>query len=360
MLKLGSQGISALRLGGTEIKRAYLGDTLVFGAPDTPTPPDPPEPAAYTITATIDPSGSGTVSGAGAYQAGETVTITAEPGDGYKFSGWQENGVVVSENAAYTFTVTGDRTLAAVFEVKRDPILPTEYTELEYIRSLTANAYVSGNYRYQPAVAAGTLRADTVLAVSAYPETFPTSPTSIGSTTVYSSASNNIICVRAVTTSLSRILMVWFSPLGIVVSVGYYSGSGTTQYRNITIPNTTTSKWYEIILDIANKTISVDGVSYSLPVPGNGFPSFADVSVYIGNALSSSSDKYLCNYRVGEYSLRSTSNTAALSNRHGIPAKRVSDSRVGFYDLTSATFLNPYANNTLSTPQWAAGPTVEY
>lgn len=351
MLKLGNQRISAAYLGGVEVKKAYLGEIVVF---DTSAPPVP----TYTISADIDPDGSGTVSGAGTYQAGETVTLTAASGDGYKFTGWQENGGVVSENAAYTFTVTGDRTLVAVFEVKRDPILPTEYTELEYIRSLTANAYVSGNYRYQPAISAGTLRADTILTVSAYPETFPTSPTSIGSTTAYSNIANNIISARA--PSLGKYLFVWFSPLGIVVSVGYYSGAGTTQYRNITIPNTTTSKWYEIILDIANKTISVDGVSYSLPTPSNGFPSFAGVSVYIGNATSSGVDKYLCNYRIGEYSLKSTSNTAAASNRHGIPAKRNSTSKIGFYDLTGATFLNPYANNTLSTPQWAAGPTVEY
>jgi len=109
MLRLGSQNISALYLGGQEIKRAYLGDALVFDSA--------PAVRTYTITASIDPSGAGTVTGAGQYKEGESVTIRAVPGDGYKFTGWRENGAVVSTSAAYTFTVTKDRSLTAVFAV---------------------------------------------------------------------------------------------------------------------------------------------------------------------------------------------------------------------------------------------------
>ena len=110
MLRLGSQNISALYLGGQEIKRAYLGDALVFDSA--------PAVRTYTITASIDPSGAGTVTGAGQYKEGESVTIRAVPGDGYKFTGWRENGVAVSTNEVYTFTVTGNRTFTAAFEAK--------------------------------------------------------------------------------------------------------------------------------------------------------------------------------------------------------------------------------------------------
>lgn len=124
MLRLGSQNISALYLGGQEIKRAYLGDALVFDSA--------PAVRTYTITASIDPSGAGTVTGAGQYKEGESVTIRAVPGDGYKFTGWRENGVAVSTNEAYTFTVTRDMEFTAVFEAKITR-LPAGYQEVEYI-----------------------------------------------------------------------------------------------------------------------------------------------------------------------------------------------------------------------------------
>lgn len=113
MLKLGSEDISALRLGGDEVKRAYLGDDLVFDAV--------PPVTTCTITASIDPEGSGTVTGAGQYQVGETVTLAAAVNDGYSFAGWQENGATVSTDNPYTFTAEGDRNLTAackVFSVK--------------------------------------------------------------------------------------------------------------------------------------------------------------------------------------------------------------------------------------------------
>ena len=71
----------------------------------------------YTITLTVEPEGNGTVEGAGTYQAGDTVTIKAAAEDGYQFSGWKEDGVVVSESAEYTFVVDGNRTLTAEFTV---------------------------------------------------------------------------------------------------------------------------------------------------------------------------------------------------------------------------------------------------
>lgn len=87
----------------------------------------------YTITASIDPEGSGAVTGAGTYKEGQTVTLTADPGEDYKFAAWTENGKTVSESAEYTFTVTENRELTAVFAVKSR--LPEGYTEVEYIKS---------------------------------------------------------------------------------------------------------------------------------------------------------------------------------------------------------------------------------
>ena len=67
------------------------------------------------ITATANPSEGGTISGAGTYDFGTAVTITASANDDYIFANWTENGEVVSSEPAYTFTVTGDRNLVANF-----------------------------------------------------------------------------------------------------------------------------------------------------------------------------------------------------------------------------------------------------
>ncbi len=70
----------------------------------------------YTITVSANPSNSGTTSGGGTYNYGQTCTVIATSADGYTFLNWTENGSVVSTNANYTFTVNGNRSLVANFE----------------------------------------------------------------------------------------------------------------------------------------------------------------------------------------------------------------------------------------------------
>ena len=70
----------------------------------------------YTISVSAAPRDGGTVMGGGTYQEGQSCTVTATPNNGYTFINWTENGNVVSTNANYTFTVTGNRTLVAQFQ----------------------------------------------------------------------------------------------------------------------------------------------------------------------------------------------------------------------------------------------------
>lgn len=71
----------------------------------------------YTVTVSADPETFGTVTGGGTYEEGETVTITATPAVECMFLNWTQNGVVVSEEPSFTFTVTSDRTFVAHFDV---------------------------------------------------------------------------------------------------------------------------------------------------------------------------------------------------------------------------------------------------
>jgi len=70
-----------------------------------------------TIIVLANPPEGGTVTGGGSYAFGEVTTVTAEPSDCYKFINWTKNGVIVSTNASYTFTVIESTTLIANFAI---------------------------------------------------------------------------------------------------------------------------------------------------------------------------------------------------------------------------------------------------
>jgi hypothetical protein len=69
----------------------------------------------YTISVNANNNAWGTVSGGGTYNAGTSCTLTATPASGYQFQSWKKNGIVVSTNPNYTFTVTEDATYTAYF-----------------------------------------------------------------------------------------------------------------------------------------------------------------------------------------------------------------------------------------------------
>jgi len=73
----------------------------------------------YRVNLSAEPSSGGTVivSGDGAYEADESVTITATPSEDYKFVNWTGANDVVITDASYTFEMPGeDVTLVANFE----------------------------------------------------------------------------------------------------------------------------------------------------------------------------------------------------------------------------------------------------
>ena len=69
---------------------------------------------AYNVTLNSD--GQGLTSGGGQYTNGTNVTVSATPSAGYKFVGWYKGSSKVSDNASYTFTMSGAVTLTAKFE----------------------------------------------------------------------------------------------------------------------------------------------------------------------------------------------------------------------------------------------------
>ncbi len=73
---------------------------------------------SYVITVSGNETACGSVTGGGTFDEGVSATVTATANSGYRFVRWTENGVEVSADAEYSFTVTGARNLVAVFEVE--------------------------------------------------------------------------------------------------------------------------------------------------------------------------------------------------------------------------------------------------
>ena len=70
----------------------------------------------YSVTTAVNDATMGSASGGGSYQSGATCTLTATPNSGYQFVEWQVNGSQVSTSDTYSFTVSDDVTVTAVFE----------------------------------------------------------------------------------------------------------------------------------------------------------------------------------------------------------------------------------------------------
>ncbi|HXR06753.1 MAG TPA: hypothetical protein VN765_05450, partial [Candidatus Acidoferrum sp.] len=72
-------------------------------------------PTTNTVAVQASPTNAGTVTGAGTFVTGRSVTVTATANSGYTFNGWKEDGTEASALANYTFTLTTNRNLVADF-----------------------------------------------------------------------------------------------------------------------------------------------------------------------------------------------------------------------------------------------------
>ncbi|MBU2465644.1 MAG: DUF3494 domain-containing protein [Bacteroidetes bacterium] len=77
----------------------------------------------YNVELSSNPAEGGNTNGAGTYDEGASVTVSAIANVGYTFLNWSEGTNILSSNLEYTFIITGDRVLVANFE-ENDPIGP--------------------------------------------------------------------------------------------------------------------------------------------------------------------------------------------------------------------------------------------
>jgi uncharacterized protein (TIGR02145 family) len=100
-----------------------------------------PQPTTYTLTLPVSPAEAGTTTGAGEYEAGTVVTLTATPASGYKFVSWTE-GVAGALEATTTFTMPASNVpLTANFEKESGEITWTPCPGMPTVTDIDGNVY---------------------------------------------------------------------------------------------------------------------------------------------------------------------------------------------------------------------------
>ena len=99
----------------------------------------------HSITTVASPEEGGTVTGAGVYDHGQEVTLTATPNNGYTFINWTCNGHEVSANSEYKFIATQDSAFVANFEESSTPSWEVNPAEFAYNGEITAKVIIDGS-----------------------------------------------------------------------------------------------------------------------------------------------------------------------------------------------------------------------
>jgi gliding motility-associated-like protein/uncharacterized repeat protein (TIGR02543 family) len=73
--------------------------------------------SSYTMSVTVVPSGAGTVTGAGSYQAGSAAILTATPATDYIFTGW--SGDATGTSTSTTVAMNSNKSVTANFQLQR-------------------------------------------------------------------------------------------------------------------------------------------------------------------------------------------------------------------------------------------------
>jgi M6 family metalloprotease-like protein len=69
----------------------------------------------FEVSLSVNPANAGNVTGAGWYNYGSNVTVSAVAEPGYNFSAWTEAGNIISTQAVFSFAITDNKNLTAEF-----------------------------------------------------------------------------------------------------------------------------------------------------------------------------------------------------------------------------------------------------
>ncbi len=291
----------------------------------------------HTITvATNDPE-VGHVTGGGTASRDMRVTVTAEAAEAYIFSQWSENGETVSQDSEYTFPVSGDRNLTAVFTDTRGSRLPEGYTEVEYIAG--AGGVVSA---YRPYL------------------TIPTTTGAVELKFAFScsnqsqlNASLSFMLGKNRSTATTAAAKAWYAFGASRGEIEYYYGNNNNIVTSIAAVQDVK---YDVDIHGANKILEVNGTVTALSAKSTWMSKEFDIfTVHNVNNSYHSISSYVMQYVTLYYLQLLDENENLL--RHLVPCID-SSGIVGMYDIVTDTFFGNKNTNTDSQNKFTAGPAV--
>lgn len=237
---------------GTQIQYTY--DALGNRTQDIRTVP------SYVISLSANPTVGGNLTGAGTYQNGQTCTLSATTNSGYTFSNWTENGVVVSTNPSYSFTISKNRNLVANY---------TTTGSSNFSISISANPTIGGSVSGGGTFTNGQTCNLSATANSGYTFSNWTENGIIVSTSPsYSfSVSGNRTIVANFTTSGANTYSIITNALPS--AGGTISGAGSYTNRQACSVVATSNSGYSFTNWTENGTIVSTAVNYNFVVSGN-------------------------------------------------------------------------------------------
>ena len=211
---------------------------------------------SYTVSVSASPANGGTVTGGGTYNQGQSCTVSATANTGFTFTNWTENGNVVSTQANYTFTVTGNRTLVANFQAQQQ----------SYTITVSANPANGGTV-----TGGGTYQQGQSCTVSATPAT--------GYTFVRWTENGNQVSTNAnytFTVTGNRTLVAQFQQQTYTISVsanpsngGTVTGGGAYHYGDNCTVIATPANGYTFLRWTENGTQVSNSANYTFTVTGS-------------------------------------------------------------------------------------------
>jgi len=107
-------------------------------------------PETYEVNISVNNEEYGTATGSGTYLENTTATVTAIAHNGYQFVNWTKDGVEISTDNPYGFTVTEDIELVANFEEKKQFLLFDSYTVTKWNNTFMLNLKKLAEFRFTP------------------------------------------------------------------------------------------------------------------------------------------------------------------------------------------------------------------